>query len=172
MSLCFRFPKSRFSSTVSIYTVNHKKIYKASWHPTNESTDTKNEAFKSKQLGLNKYTGRRLALRVFTSDHTNTTSSLTFDTPEMISVLLFVGVFRATLEADSVSCRMAVSATGSSPLERRLLSEQQKHKYVAQHYTIEIYKKLYTIWSSWKDQSTTDHMSNLSNTVYHDFFCT
>lgn len=70
-------------------------------------------------------------------------SSLTFDTPEMISVLLFVGVFRATLEADSVSCRMAVSATGSSPLERRLLSEQQKHKYVAQHYTIEIYKKLY-----------------------------
>lgn len=55
--------------------------------------------------------------------------SLTFDTPEMISVLLFVGVFRATLAADSVSCRMAVSATGSRPLERRLLSAQQKHKY-------------------------------------------
>lgn len=59
---------------------------------------------------------------------------LTFDTPEMISVLLFVGVLRATLDADSVSWRMAVSATGSRPLERRLLSEQQKHKYVNQHY--------------------------------------
>lgn len=47
--------------------------------------------------------------------------SLTFDTPEMISVLLFVGVFRAILDADSVSCRIAVSATGSRPLERRLL---------------------------------------------------
>lgn len=70
---------------------------------------------------------------------------LTFDTPEMISVLLFVGVFRATLEADSVSCRMAVSATGSRPLERRLLSEQQKHKYVNQHYTIEIYTKNSTV---------------------------
>lgn len=56
--------------------------------------------------------------------------SLTFDTPEMISVLRFVGVFRAALDADSVSWRMAVSATGSRPLERRLLSEQQEHKYV------------------------------------------
>lgn len=65
--------------------------------------------------------------------------ALTFDTPEMISVLLFVGVFRAILEADSVSCRMAVSATGSSPLERRLLSEQHKHRYVPQHYTRETY---------------------------------
>lgn len=48
-------------------------------------------------------------------------------------VLRFVGVFRATL--DSVSCRMAVSATGSSPLERRLLSEWQKQTYIP---TIEI----------------------------------
>lgn len=69
----------------------------------------------------------------FTTDGTNSTSHciwhnfrpLTFDTPEMISVLLFVGVFRAALEADSVNWRMAVSATGSRPLERRLLSEQQ-----------------------------------------------
>lgn len=60
---------------------------------------------------------------------------LTFDTPEMISVLLFVGVFRATLEADSVSCRMAVSATGSRPLDRRLLPEQRKYKYANQNYT-------------------------------------
>lgn len=57
---------------------------------------------------------------------------LTFETPEMINVLRLVGVFRATLDADSVSWRMAVSATGSSPLERRLLSEQQKHRYLAQ----------------------------------------
>lgn len=56
--------------------------------------------------------------------------SPTFVTPEMISVLLFVGVFRAALEADSVSWRMAVSATGSRPLERRLLSEQQAHRGV------------------------------------------
>lgn len=47
-----------------------------------------------------------------------------------MSVLLFVGVFRAALEADSVSCRMAVSATGSRPLERRLLSERQTQKDV------------------------------------------
>lgn len=59
---------------------------------------------------------------------------LTFDTPEMIRVLRFVGVFRATL--DSVSCRMAVSATGSNPFERRLLPERGKketNKYVNTH---------------------------------------
>lgn len=66
----------------------------------------------------------------FTSDGTNSTRHytfhfLTFETPEMISVLLFVGVFHATLEAESVSCRMAVSATGSRPLDRRLLPAQQ-----------------------------------------------
>lgn len=43
---------------------------------------------------------------------------LTFDTPDMMRVLRFVGVFLGTLLADSVSCRMAVSATGSSPLGR------------------------------------------------------
>lgn len=53
-------------------------------------------------------------------------SCLTFDTPEIMRVLRFVGVFLAAL--DSVSCRMAVSATGSSPLERRLLSEGRKQK--------------------------------------------
>lgn len=53
--------------------------------------------------------------------------SFTFDTPEIISVLLLVGVFRATLEADSVSWRMAVSATGSRPLERRLPSEEYQN---------------------------------------------
>lgn len=41
-------------------------------------------------------------------------------------VLRFVGVLLAAL--DSVSCRMAVSATGSSPLERRLLSEGPNQK--------------------------------------------
>lgn len=61
-------------------------------------------------------------------------SILTFVTPEMINVLLFVGVLRAALDADSVSCRIAVSATGSRPLERRLLSEQQTHKCQDQHY--------------------------------------
>lgn len=79
-----------------------------------------------------------LHLFCLTSDATHCTTHyispsfhfLTFDTPEMISVLLFVGVFLATLVADSVSCRMAVSATGSRPLDRRLLSEQQKHKYL------------------------------------------
>lgn len=60
-------------------------------------------------------------------------SCLTFDTPEMMRVLRFVGVFLAAL--DSVSCRMAVSATGSSPLERRLLSDGQKQKWI---YSIEI----------------------------------
>lgn len=59
-------------------------------------------------------------------------------------VLRFVGVFRATL--DSVSCRMAVSATGSSPLERRLLSEWQKQIYIP---TIE------------KDQNRKQHHSHV-----------
>lgn len=68
--------------------------------------------------------------------------SLTFDTPEMISVLFFVGVLRATLHADSVSCRIAVSATGSRPLERRLLSEQQKHRCVNQYFTIRVWNTL------------------------------
>lgn len=55
-------------------------------------------------------------------------SCLTFDTPEMMRVLRFVGVLLAAL--DSVSCRMAVSATGSSPLERRLLSEAPNQKRI------------------------------------------
>lgn len=42
------------------------------------------------------------------------------ETPEMMSVLRLVGVFLAARPLGSVSCRMAVSATGSRPLERLL----------------------------------------------------
>lgn len=42
------------------------------------------------------------------------------ETPEMMSVLLLVGVFLAARPLGSVSWRMAVSATGSKPLERWL----------------------------------------------------
>lgn len=62
----------------------------------------------------------------------------------MISVLLFVGVFLATLDADSVSWRMAVSATGSRPFERRLLTE---HRYNNPSYcSSELFSKLYTLF--------------------------
>lgn len=63
-------------------------------------------------------------------------------------VLRFVGVFLAAL--DSVSCRMAVSATGSSPFERRLLSEPQRQKWID---TIEI------------DQNRKQHSTHFSVTV-------
>ncbi len=108
---------------------------------------------------------RAHTLKMKFSNHNNCTS-LTFDTPEMISVLLFVGVFRATFAADSVSCRMAVSATGSRPLDRRLLSEQQKHKYVNQHYTIAIYANLYCIKLK-RNIILVQEESDRSNFVYH-----
>ena len=55
-----------------------------------------------------------------TENSANDFDLLTFDTPDIMSVLLLVGVFFTALVADSVSCLIAVSATGSSPLERWL----------------------------------------------------
>lgn len=45
---------------------------------------------------------------------------VTLVTPEMIRVLRLVGVFLAARPLGSVSWRIAVSATGSKPLERWL----------------------------------------------------
>lgn len=47
-------------------------------------------------------------------------SHVTLETPEMIRVLRLVGVFLAARPLGSVSWRIAVSATGSKPLERWL----------------------------------------------------
>lgn len=43
----------------------------------------------------------------------------------MISVLRFVGVLLAGLLVKSVNCLMAVSATGSRPLDKRLLPGEE-----------------------------------------------
>lgn len=47
-------------------------------------------------------------------------SPVTLETPEMMRVLRLVGVFLAARPLGSVSWRIAVSATGSKPLERWL----------------------------------------------------
>lgn len=50
----------------------------------------------------------------------STQSPVTLETPEMMRVLRLVGVFLAARPLGSVSWRIAVSATGSKPLERWL----------------------------------------------------
>lgn len=59
-------------------------------------------------------------IRAFSPSQLLSQSPVTLETPEMMRVLRLVGVFLAARPLGSVSWRIAVSATGSKPLERWL----------------------------------------------------